>query len=150
MAKTRRHAKRIWLDALPECIREEILQDRAQVRDEEVMGLTPARWGQIALMFAGGPGQDVLYCFARGLSTHAAAIYLGISERTCRNVAARYLSKLQAIKDGAGDVQGQMFCEDHMQDDPDFRFAPNRRAPTRRGRPRKVAETEALQIKMCY
>ena len=138
----------VYLDSLDERLKEEVLQDRIEgTRDETVGGLTPARWGQVALMFTGDKGQDVLHCFARGLNTHATAMYLGISERTCRNTLAYYLDKLRALANKSVSVQTQMFWEDHLQDD---EFAPDRRPPTRRGRPRKVAETEALQMDMCY
>ena len=141
--------RKVYLDALPERLQEEILQDRAEIRDETILGLTPARWGQVALLFASDRGgHDVLYCFARGLSTHAAAMYLGISERTCRNVAARYLDKLQAMAGAAG-IQTQML-ELPPDDTDDFQFAPDRRAQTRRGRPRKVPQVETVQVEMCF
>lgn len=35
-------------------------------------------------------------------------------------------------------------------DDDDFQFAPDRRTPTRRGRPRKVAVETSLQVEMCF
>lgn len=142
--------RKIYLDALPERLQEEILQDRAEVRDETIMGLTPARWAQVTLLFHGEPGADVLYCFSQGLSVIVAAAYLGISERTAKNVGHRYLNKLQAMKEGVAGAgaQEQIFAPpDH---DDDFRFAPDRRIPTRRGRPRKTAVETPQQLEMCY
>ena len=149
MRGNRRYARRIWLDALPERLKEEVLQDRVEVRDETVFGLEPRRWAQIALLFSGEKGQDVLYCIARGLNTTATAAYLGISERTCRNVLNGFLNKLQAIHSGAGGVQTQIFGAPDLQDE----FAPDRRPPTRRGRPRRQATVEAQvekTVEMCY
>ena len=142
--------RKIYLDALPERLQEEILQDRAEVRDETIMGLTPARWAQVLPLFSGQPGgQDVIYCFSRGLDTHAAAMYLGVSERTCRNTGARYLDKLRALAGGTGGGAQTQMANDRMQDD-DFQFAPAPRAPTRRGRPRKAPEAETVQLEMCF
>lgn len=153
MTKTRRYAKRIWLDALPERLREEVLQDRIEPREDEVFGLTPARWSQVSLLFAGARGQDVLYCLSRGLNTYATALYLGVSERTVRNVAAGFLNKLRAIHGGTGGLQIQMFETPELNDE----FAPARRPPTRRGRPRRTAtveaqaeQAEAVEVEMCY
>ena len=149
MATARRYARRIWLDGLTERQRESVLQDRAEVRDETIFGLEPRRWGQVALLFNGEKGSDVLYCLARGLSTHAAALYLGISERTVRNVLNGFLSKLQSIKTGSGGQQAQMFEMPDLHDE----FAPDRRAPTRRGRPRRQTPVEAQSektVEMCY
>ena len=143
-------SRMVYLDSLDERVKEEVLQDRIEgVRDEIVGGLSPARWAQVAPMFMGDKGQDVLHCFARGLNTHATAMYLGISERTCRNTLAHYLDKLRALASGSGSVQTQMFCEDRLQVQDD-ELAPAPRTPTRRGRPRKTAEIEARQLEMCY
>ena len=149
MRGTRRYARRIWLDGLNERAREEVLKDRAEVRDETIFGLEPRRWAQVALLFSGEKGQDVLYCIARGLNTTATAAYLGISERTCRNVLNGFLNKLQAIHSGAGGLQTQMFDlpASILQDE----FAPDRRPPTRRGRPRRTATVEAQpEAGLCY
>ena len=149
--KTRRRTRMVYLDGLDERIREEVLQDRIEgTRDALVMGLEPRRWGQIALLFAGDRGgHDVLYCFARGLNIRRAAVYLGISERTAKNVAHRYIAKIQALKDGAGVAQDQLF-DRHADDTDDFQFAPPPRVPTRRGRPRKTAEAETAQAELCF
>ncbi len=143
-------SRMVYLDSLDERVKETVLQDRIEgVRDELVMGLEPRRWRQIAHLFTGDRGgHDVLYCFARGLSIRAAAVYLGISERTAKNVAHRYIAKVQALKDGVGVVQGQLF--DLPEPDDDFRLAPDRRLPTRRGRPRKVPQVETVQLEMCF
>ena len=141
--------RKVYLDALPERLQEEILQDRAEIRDETILGLTPARWGQVALLFHGETGSDALYCLGRGLSIPAAAAYLGTSERTIKNAALRFLDKLRAMKDGVNSTQAQMF--NLPASDDDFLFAPAPRAPTRRGRPRKTAtETPQQQLEMCY
>lgn len=81
------YMRKIYLDGLPERIQKEILRDRMEVRDETICGLEPRRWAQVALMFAGEPGQDVLYCLSRGLNTDATATYLGVNERTIRNAS---------------------------------------------------------------
>ena len=150
-ATGRRYTRRVWLDGLNERDREAVLQDRVETREEEVFGLEPRRWAQVATFFAGEAGSDVLYCLARGLNTHATATYLNTSERTIRNVANRYLDRLRAIQIGAGGVQTQMFDlpAPILQDE----FAPARRPPTKRGRPRQGAQPEVKvekTIEMCY
>lgn len=143
--KQQRWSRKIYLDSLPERIKEEVLQDRIGVREETVCGLEPRRWAQIAEMFQGESSADALYCLGRGLNTYAAAAYLGTSERTIRNTANRYLNKLMAIQKGVCAIQTQMFDQ---IDDADFQFAPDRRAPTRRGRPR--TKTPREEMDMCY
>lgn len=149
MKGNRRYARRVWLDALPDRVKEEVLADKVEVRDETTFGLEPRRWGQVALLFSGEKGQDVLYCIARGLNTTETGIYLGTSERTVRNVLNGFLSRLQAIQGGAG-IQAQMFNLPEQTDE----FAPDRRPPTRRGRPRRTAtveaQAEAVEVEMCY
>ena len=149
-AMGRRYTRRVWLDGLNERDREAVLQDRVETREEEVFGLEPRRWAQVATLFAGEAGSDVLYCLARGLNTHATATYLNTSERTIRNIANRYLDKLRAIRGGDVGLQIQIFDSLDMSDE----FAPCRRPPTRRGRPRQgaqpEAQVEAKTVEMCY
>ena len=147
----------VHLDALDERLKEEVLQDRIDgVRDEIVGGLSPARWGQVALLFHGETGSDALYCLSRGLTIPAAAAYLHTSERTIKNTAQRFLAKLQAMKDGVScthSTQAPMFDLSASADIDDFFFTPAPRAPTRRGRPRKTAEImepQQLEMDMCY
>lgn len=146
-----RYVRKIYLDALPERIQEEVLQDRVEAREETILGLEPRRWAQIAEMFQGESGVDALYCLGRGLNTYAAAMYLRTSERTIRNIANRYLDRLRAMNAGVGGAQTQMFANDPLRVlDDDFRLAPAPRYPTKRGRPRKVTNRDAEQVEMCY
>ena len=149
-----KYIRKIYLDGLPERVREEVLQDRVEVREETILGLEPRRWAQIAEMFQGESSVDALYCLGRGLNTYAAATYLRTSERTIRNIANRYLDRLRAMNAGAGGGQTRMFADDRLQVlGDDFQFAPTPRAPTRRGRPRKAAEItepQQLEMDMCY
>ena len=149
-ATGRRYTRRVWLDGLNERDREAVLQDRVETREEEVFGLEPRRWAQVALLFSGEKGQDILYCIARGLNTTETGIYLGTSERTVRNILNGFLSKLQAIHSGGEGLQTQMFEIPDLQDE----FAPCRRPPTRRGRPRRVpptgAQVKVQEVEMCY
>lgn len=88
----------VFLDDLPASVQDRILEDRLSIDDAPEpgsLGLAPRRWAQIADLFVGKRGHDVLVCLGRGFSTVETACLLARTERRVRGIARGFINNLR-------------------------------------------------------
>ena len=132
----RERIKFVSLDALPIGIADAIL-DNESLGDgyfpEHVLGLIPSRWVQVAEIFDGQRGCDVLVCLGAGMKIKGVATYLRISERQAKNIAESFITRTEIMYESGQRLKENSQLEGFWEG---LRL-PAPRVRSKRGRPRK-------------